>query len=228
MKAVRTVIALGCAALIAACSSSSTDPTPAGSRGTSGASDSGSGTSGGGTSGTGGTSGGTSGGPDAGFDGGFDLAFTGGGPDIKQTVFQVAPVRGSFCMGAGAAGKVCSFTGSVTVPSSGCTFIVNVAFVGPLTPATAFPVAVDPTTPPGKSTVNYTEVCGATTKIWKATGGTVLLDANTPPAQGLSTGAASFSVQGATMAPAPNGAGGASGTFTITGKGVNVSYSSSG
>jgi len=35
-------------------------------------------------------------------------------------------------------------------------------------------------------------------------------------------------VQGATMAPAPNGAGGATGTFTISGKGANVSYSSTG
>ena len=50
----------------------------------------------------------------------------------------------------------------------------------------------------------------------------------TPPPAGLPTGAASFTVTGATMAPAPNGAGGATGTFTISGKGDKVSYSSSG
>jgi len=33
-----------------------------------------------------------------------------------------------------------------------------------------------------------------------------------------------FSVQAATMAAAPNGAGGATGTFTVSGKGANVPY----
>ena len=230
MKAVLGVSLVAGAALFAACSSSSTDPAPTGSSGTSG----GSGTSGssGGTSGastSGGTSGGgTSGGPDAGFEGGFDFTLTGGGSDLKQTVFQVAPVYGAFCMGAGAGMRTCSFTGNVTVASSGCTFILNVAFVGPLTTRTSFPVVTDPTTPPGKGTVNYTEVCGATTKMWKGTGGTITLDVVTPPAAGLPTGTASFTVQGATMAPAPNGAGGATGSFTISGKGANVSYTPSG
>ncbi|HSO37128.1 MAG TPA: hypothetical protein VLT33_31600, partial [Labilithrix sp.] len=74
----------------------------------------------------------------------------------------------------------------------------------------------------------YTEICGSTTKMWKGTGGTITLDAVVPPAQGFATGTATFSVQGATMAPAPNGAGGATGTFSISGKGANVSYTSTG
>lgn len=64
--------------------------------------------------------------------------------------------------------------------------------------------------------------------MWKATGGTVTLDVVTPPAAGLTKGAASFTVTGATMAPAPNGAGAASGTFTISGKGDKVAYVSAG
>ena len=231
MKALLGVSLVAFAAAFAACSSSSTDPTPGGTSGTSGGSSGTSGTSGGssGTSGTSGGSSGTSGssGADAGFDGGFDFTFTGGGSDIKQTVFQVTPVYGAFCMGQAGA-KVCSFTANVTVASSGCTFILNVAFVGALTEGTPFPIVTDPTTPPGKGTVNYTEICGSTTKMWKGTGGTITLDVVTPPAQGYPTGTLTFSVAGATMAPAPNGAGGATGTFTAAGKGANLSYTPSG
>jgi hypothetical protein len=217
MKAALGITLAALVAVFAACSSTSTEPGTgdAGSSGTSGAS---SGTSGASS----GTSGGTSGGVDAGTDGGFDFVFTGGGSDIKKTDFKVAPVAGSFCQGTSP--KTCSFTGSITV--SGCTYILSVAFVGPLTAGTSFPVVVDPSTPPGKGTVNYSEICGATSKAWKATGGTITLDVVTPPATGFATGTMTLSVEAATMAPAPNGAGGATGAFSVSGKGANVSYTS--
>jgi collagen type VII alpha len=226
MKAALGITLTAFVAVFAACSSSTTDPAPTGDAGPSSSSGT-SGTSGtsGGTSGTsGGTSGtsGTSGGVDAGFDGGFDFTFTGGGTDIKQADFKVAPVYGAFCMGT--TPKTCSFTGSV--PATGCVYILNVAFIGPLTVGTSFPVVADSSTPPGKGTVNYTESCGATSKMWKGTGGTITLDVVNPPAAGLATGTMTFSVQAATMAAAPTGAGGATGTFSVSGKGANVAYTS--
>jgi len=203
MKAALGLALTALVAALAACSSSTTDP-------------------GGGSSGTSGGSSGSSGGVDAGFDGGFDFVLAGGGTNIQQTDFKVAPVAGSTCQGTNP--RRCSFTGSVTIASIGCTFILNVAFVGDVTAGASFSIVADPLTPPGKATGNYTEVCGATTKMWKATGGSVTADVIVPPAQGFATGTMTFSVAAASMGPAANGAGGATGTFSITGKGANVSY----
>lgn len=238
MKAALGITFGALVAVVAACSSSSTDPgtgdagtsgssgTSGGTSGTSGTSGGTSGTSGG-TSGTsGGTSGTSGGGVDAGFDGGFDLVFTGGGTNILQQDFRLAPVSGSTCQGTNP-NRRCGFTGSITIPSTGCFLILNVSFVGEVKAGASYGFVVDPTTPPGKGLVSYTEICGATTKMWKATGGSGIIDVINAPAPGLATGTMSFSVNAATMAPAPTGAGPASGSFTVSGKGTNVSYLSS-
>jgi hypothetical protein len=49
-------------------------------------------------------------------------------------------------------------------------------------------------------------------------------DAVTPPAQGLTTGTASFTVQTAFLEVAKAGAGDAQGTFAASGHGMNVSF----
>ena len=166
-------------------------------------------------------------GVDASTDGGFSFAFANGGTDVTRTTFKVAPVLGSFCMGTSP--KTCSFTGSVTDAASGCTAILNAAFVGPLDVGTVFPIVSDASTPPGKGDVTYTETCsGGSTKTWKANSGTLTLDAVTPPAKGLATGTLSFSVKGATLSPAPIGAGAAKGSFDASGSGSNVGYTSPG
>jgi len=165
------------------------------------------------------------GGSDASTDGGFAFVFANGGTNIARTDFRVAPVLGSFCMGTTT--KQCSFTGSVTDAASGCTGILNAAFVGGLGVGAAFPIVPDATTPEGKGDFTYTETCsGGATKTWKATGGTLTLTAVTPPAQGLATGTLSFTVAGATMAPAPVNPGGATGGFTASGSASNVGYTS--
>ena len=166
-------------------------------------------------------------GTDASTDGGFDFTFANSGSNVGLADFKVAPVMGSFCQGTSP--KQCSFTGSITTSSTGCTSILNVAFVGDLKAGTSFPVVSDIPTAPGKGLVSYTETCNAgTTKRWTATGGTITLDGVTPPAQGFATGTLSLSVAGATMAVSTDAAGGgtAQGTFSISGKATNVGYTS--
>jgi hypothetical protein len=166
-------------------------------------------------------------GVDASTDGGFDFTFTNSGSNVSIDALKVAPVLGSFCQGTSP--KQCSFTGNVTNQASGCTSILNVAFVGDLTAGTSFPVVSDIPTAPSKGLVSYTETCNAgTTKRWTATGGTITLDSVTPPAQGFATGTLSLTVAGATMAVSTDAAGGgtAQGTFSISGKATNVGYTS--
>jgi hypothetical protein len=133
---------------------------------------------------------------------------------------------GSFCQGA-SPNKACSFTGSITDGTTGCTAIVNAAFVGDPSDGAAFPIVPDPTTPQGKGELSYTETCNSgATKMWKATAGTLTLGKVVPPAPGLVTGTLSFTIQGATMDVAPAGAGDAKGTFGVAGSASNVSYTS--
>jgi hypothetical protein len=163
-------------------------------------------------------------GNDASTDGGFDFVFANSGANIAETTFKVAPVQGSFCQGA-SPNLTCSFTGSITNGTSGCTAIVNAAFVGDPVQATSFQLVADAPTPAGKGEVAYTEYCttGAT-KMWKSTGGTLTLTKVTPPPKGLPTGTLSFTIAGATLAVAPLGAGDAKGSFTVSGTASNVTY----
>jgi hypothetical protein len=167
-----------------------------------------------------GTTGSNGGSPSSAETRGFDFAIASSGANTQFSELKVATVYGSFCQGQ-APNKTCSFTGSLT--ENGCTAILNVAFVGTPAAGQAFPVVVDATTPPGKGTVNYTEACNdGAMKAWKATAGTIILDAVSPPAAGTATGKVSFSVQRATMSAAPLGAGKAQGTFTVSGSGKDV------
>ncbi len=212
-------------ALLAACSSSTSTGTADGGSSSGGASSGSSGASGG-TSGTPTPPGGTSGavppaGMDSGVAGGFDFTFTSGGANTTLTAIKASPVYGAMCMGT-APNRECSFTGYVT--ASGCTGILNAGFVGTPTVGTSFPLVTDPTTPPGDAEVTYTETCGAKTKSWKATGGTLRLDKYTPPAMGFTTGTASFTITGATMQPSSS-PGDATGNFTIDGTATDVQFS---
>jgi len=157
--------------------------------------------------------------------GGMDFTFSGAvGANTTRTVFQVGAINGSFCMasGNGAASKTCSFTGSVY--ANGCLTTLNVAFTGPLTAGTSFPFVADAPVPEGKSYLTYSEMCGSDTKAWRATAGSMSLDSVTPPAQGLTTGKVSYTVTGATMAPAHMGGGTAAGTFNAAGSSKDITY----
>jgi hypothetical protein len=206
MKSFHGLLLAAAVSLSAACSSTSTTPAATADSGPGSPADGG-------------------GGVDASTDGGFSFVFANGGTNIARTDFRVAPVSGSFCMGTSP--KQCSFTGSITDTATGCTGILNAAFVGGLTVGAAFPIVADATTPEGKGDFTYTETCSnGVSKTWKATAGTLTLSAVTPPAQGLVTGTLSFSVTGATMAPAPVGAGNATGTFDASGTASHVGYTS--
>lgn len=152
---------------------------------------------------------------------GFDFAFASSGANVSREGLVVPSPMGAFCQGA-SPNKTCSFTASVT--EGGCTYILNAAFVGDPPASTAFPFAADPTTPPGKAQLTYTEACGAKTRMWRASAGTLTLLRFDAPAAGTVTGTASFSVEGATMGPAPAGAGEATGAFTVSGEARNVSF----
>lgn len=198
------------ATLVAGCSSTSgTGSTTQTDSGAAPAADSG----GGGTADAGGS-----------LDGGFDFTFTNSGANITRKDLKAAPVMGSFCMAAGGTDRTCSFTGSVTDSATGCTGILNVAFVGPLVAGGSFPIVADLPTAPGKGEVSYTESCAAGSRRWQASSGTVTLDAVTPPAAGLATGTASFSVKTAFLEVAKASAGDAQGTFAASGKGMNVTF----
>jgi len=113
-------------------------------------------------------------------------------------------------------------TGSVY--ANGCLTTLNVAFTGPLTAGTSFPFVADAPVPEGKSYLTYSEMCGSDTKAWRATAGSMSLDSVTPPAQGLTTGKVSYTVTGATMAPAHMGGGTAAGTFNAAGSSKDITY----
>jgi hypothetical protein len=218
-------------AVVVACSSTTSTPAPgdggtaSSSSSSTGGSSSSSSSSSGGTSSSSSSSG-SPGGKDASTDGGFDLTFTNTGANTTRTAFKVAPVMGAFCQGA-SPNKACSFTASITDGTTGCTAILNAAFVGDPTDGAAYPIAVDPTTPPGKGEISYTETCnGGATKMWKATAGTLTLGKVIPPSPGLVTGTLSFTIQGATMDVAPAGAGDAQGTFSVAGSASDVTYTS--
>jgi hypothetical protein len=131
---------------------------------------------------------------------------------------------GSFCQGV-SPNRVCSFTGSITDGATGCTAILNAGFVGDPTVGTAFTFVTDPTTPPGKGELSYTETCNSgATKMWKASAGTLTLDKVIPPSPGLVTGTLSFTIQGGTMDVAPAGAGDAKGSFSAAGTATDVTY----
>lgn len=152
---------------------------------------------------------------------GFDFTFANSGSNASIEAFAVPSPTGAFCQGA-SPNKACSFTASLT--EGGCTYILNAAFVGDPPKTTAFPFAADPTTPPGKAQLTYTEACGAKTRMWRASEGTLTLLRFDAPAAGTVNGTASFSVEGATMGPAPAGAGEATGAFTISGDARDVTF----
>lgn len=157
--------------------------------------------------------------------GGMDFTFSGAvGANTTRTVFQVGAIMGSFCMASGNGGtsKSCSFTGSIY--ANGCLETLNVAFTGPLAAGTSFPFVADAPVPEGKGYLTYSVSCGSDTKAWRATAGSVKLDSVTPPPQGLTTGKLSFTVTGATMAPAHTGGGTAQGTFDAAGSSKDISY----
>jgi hypothetical protein len=162
------------------------------------------------------------GGPDASTDGGFDFTFSASSANNSITEIKVAPVYGAQCLGS-TPNLSCSFVGNVN--ANGCTGILGAAFVGTPTVGMNYPIVVDPTTPPGSAEVSYTEVCGQVQKLWKATGGTLKLDAYTPASGG--TGKASFTVTGAKMEPLSGNPGTATGSFSVDGKASNVQYSGS-
>lgn len=153
-------------------------------------------------------------------DGGFDFTFTNSGANIQITAFKIAPVYGAQCQGQ-APNRSCSFTGNVN--ANGCNGILSAAFVGTPTVGMTYPLVVDPTTPPGNAEVSYMEFCGSIQKSWKATGGSLKLDKYVAPSSGMGT--ASFTITGATMAPASLNPGDATGKFTVAGSASNVQYS---